>query len=235
MTASPLTTLADAPRATAGVPRLRLQGIRKTWTSRRLAVLDGVDLSLWPGDVVSLQGRNGTGKTTLLRIACGLIEPDAGEVRVCGVRRRDDRIAFQRQVGLVAAGHGGLYARLSVRFQLEFNGGLAGLPAPDRTAYVERALERFALTEMRDARVDRLSMGQRQRVRLAIGFLAEPALMVLDEPRNSLDEDGAAVLAQAIEAASRRGGAVLVCSPAGEALPYQPTRSYRLESGRLQD
>jgi ABC-2 type transport system ATP-binding protein len=101
----------------------------------------------------------------------------------------------------------------------------------DRT--VETAIAVFELGQLAGRRVDRLSMGQRQRLRIAMTFLGEPEVILLDEPLTSLDEDGAAVLEWAIGETLARGGAILWCSPSGEHLGQDFEDRWLLEHGRL--
>jgi ABC-2 type transport system ATP-binding protein len=196
-------------------------------------VLDGVDLELPGGSIVWLGGRNGAGKTTLLRIAAGLLAPDRGEVALHGLHPERDRCPYQRRLGYLPAGNGGLYAPLSVSDNLEFWAGLALLPRRSRLPAVAGALERFGLRELSRARVDRLSMGQRQRIRLAMTFLHEPDVVLLDEPQASLDEEGLELLAGTLRALTARGGCALWCSPARDAVPLPADREWLLEGGRV--
>jgi ABC-type multidrug transport system ATPase subunit len=107
------------------------------------------------------------------------------------------------------------------------------MPRASRGPAIERAIDDFALQELADQRVDRLSLGQRQRVRLALTFLHGPDLVLLDEPGTSLDREGIAVLAEAVSKFTREGGAVVACGPDGaeDVLPHE--RAYSLLSGRL--
>ena len=191
-----------------------------------------VDLSVPRGALVSISGANGTGKTTLLRIAAGLIHPDSGEVTLDGLHPERDRRAFLGRLGFLSAGDRTLYARLSARRHLDLGARLALLPAGARAAAIERALGVFALDDFADRRVDRLSMGQRQRVRLAMTFVHDPALILLDEPANSLDQEGLEVLAIP-RAVRRRGGAAVWCAPDGIPTPMASDTALRLAEGRL--
>jgi ABC-type multidrug transport system ATPase subunit len=165
---------------------------------RRPPVLYGIDLSLAAGTAVLLTGRNGARKTTLLRVASGLITPDCGHVNVYGLCPERSRREFHRRVALLSPGDSGLYARLSVRRHLDLAGRLALMARSERADAVERAIQDFDLRPLADGRVDRLSMGQRQRVRVAMAFLPDPQLVLLDEPGTSLDEPSVAVLNAAV-------------------------------------
>ena len=222
---SPTTALEQEPSG------LLVEGVAKRWG--KTAILEGIDLSLAHGTAMWISGGNGAGKTTLLRIIAGMITPDRGEVSIDGVRPDTDRGAFQAQIGFLAAGNSGLYARLSVRQNLEFWSGLAFVPRPKRREFVSRSLERFALTELQSRRADRLSLGQRQRVRLALTFLHEPRLVLLDEPAANLDEDGVATLLAAIGDHTRRGGMSVWCAPTPQT-ELSWDHAYRLRGGRLE-
>ncbi len=212
---------------------LQLTNVHHRWRSNRPPILLGVDLKLFPGTVTWIGGRNGVGKTTLLRIAAGILIPQMGEVRLLGLHPISDRGAFQRRLGYLSAGDRGLYARMSVRQHLDYWARLAYVPRRDRSRHVDEGLAAFGLEPMASQRVDRMSMGQRQRVRLAMAFLHRPEVILLDEPRNSLDEDGYQLLNEQIEAAASRGAAVLWCSPRGEEKVLDLDASYALEDGHL--
>jgi ABC-2 type transport system ATP-binding protein len=192
---------------------LELEGIFKSWGERR--VLAGVDARIEPGTTIAISGANGAGKTTLLRIAAGLIAPERGRVSAGGFDPEHQRTEFQRQIGFLAAGNTGLYARLKADHHMEFWARLALMPKREHGPAIARAVETFGLEDLRDRRVDRLSMGQRQRLRLALTFLHEPTVVLLDEPATSLDGDGIAALQGALDQLTARGGSGIVCLPSG--------------------
>lgn len=212
---------------------LALRGLSKRWRKDLPLVLDGLDLVLEPGTMTWIGGRNGVGKTTMLRIAAGLIEADAGRAEVWGVSPHENRVRYQRLVSFLPAGDRGLYARLTVGRQLEFCARIALVPRAELRETIERALTDFDLHELADRRVDRLSMGQRQRLRIAMTFLPEPEVALLDEPLTSLDGEGGELLEVAIEGLLARDGAVLWCSPSGEQLDIEFDARFTIEHGRL--
>jgi ABC-2 type transport system ATP-binding protein len=212
---------------------LSLRGVSKAWDKGRIPVLDRVELDIDVGDRVRIAGRNGVGKTTLMRIAAGLIDPDRGQATVWGASAAERPEHYQRLVSFLPAGDRGLYARLSVRRQLDFWARIAMVPRGEVSARVEEAIEIFNLGELADRRVDRMSMGQRQRLRIAMTFMPHPDVVLLDEPLTSLDGEGAQILYAAIERLLDKGGALLWCSPAGERLDYGFDRTYMLDEGRL--
>jgi ABC-2 type transport system ATP-binding protein len=222
------------PEPDAG-PRLALESISKRWRRDEPPVLDGVDLAVPAATAALVVGRNGSGKTTLLRIAAGMIDCDSGSVRLDGLLPRRNRRRFHRHVGFLSAGSTDLYARLTVAQHLDYWARLALVPASERAGRVVDALERFELTELADRRAERTSMGQRQRLRLALALVHGPTLLLLDEPWNSLDEEGIELVNRTIAEFTASGGAALLCTPTGHEVDALPdTAVYRLESGTLE-
>jgi len=232
---SGVTLPARAPSASGSVadPLLEVDGLYKSWPGRAAPTLDGLDLDLNAGDVVSVTGRNGVGKTTLLRIIGGLVAPDRGSVYLAGIRLGDHRRSYQRQIGLLTPGDRGLYARVSVWRNLDLWARLALLDTDARAAAMSYCYARFDLAEIGEMRVDRLSMGQRQRVRLALAFLHTPRLVLLDEPATSLDTAALQLLRSAVDDLVQRGGICLAVAPEGSDTGLGIGRRLVLRDGRL--
>jgi ABC-2 type transport system ATP-binding protein len=227
----PPTPISPDPRVAA----LSLEGIWRYWGrgKNRWAVLRGIDLAVAPGTIVGIGGKNGAGKTTLLRIATAILSPDAGTVTVDGIPSDASWREYHRRLGFLSAGDRGLYPRFSVRGHLDYCARIAFIPRTIRRQAVDEALIRFGLTELAGRRADRLSQGQRQRLRLALTVVHRPKVLLLDEPRNSLDDEGLAMLSAAIEEVLARAGAVVWCSPAGEEQPVGFDRQLVIDSGTL--
>ncbi|MFE1782016.1 ABC transporter ATP-binding protein [Streptomyces sp. NPDC059506] len=174
---------------------------------RRQTVLDGVSLTVEAGRVVGLLGLNGAGKTTLMRIATGLLAPDAGEVRILG-EPLPMRPAVLNRVGAALdapAFHPWMTGRGALRCLLD----IAGLPDAGR---IDRLLERVGLAEAAGRRIKGYSQGMRQRLALAAALLKEPDLLILDEPTNGLDPQGVRLVRAIVQEEAARGAAVLVSS-----------------------
>jgi sodium transport system ATP-binding protein len=243
MNLSPLSTSAGDPsgpaqsqqplHAVASAAPLVLRSITKRWRKDLPLILDELDLTLEEGTSTWIGGRNGIGKTTMLRIAAGLIEADQGRAEVWGITPTENRARYQRLVSFLPAGDRGLYARLTVRRQLEFWGRIAMVPRGEFAETIDRTLDDFDLRELEHRRVDRMSMGQRQRVRVAMTFLPKPEVVLLDEPLTSLDTEGGEILQRAVAELLARDGCVLWCSPSGEHLDMTFDHSWMLEQGKL--
>ena len=224
---SPRVTLA----AVADPPLLSLDSISKAWGAK--VVLDDVTLALAPGTLTWLGGANGVGKTTLLRIAAGLLGPDSGQVTLDGLHPLRNRREYRRRLAFLSAGDRGIYARLTVHRHLHLWARLALMPDAEVDPAIEQIVQLVGLEELLPMRADRISMGQRQRLRLAMTFLHSPRLVLLDEPLSSLDEAGAETLRRCIDTVLERSGAVLWCSPGDDRGLAEFDRRVRLEQGRL--
>ncbi len=220
------------PAATDGAP-LMLRSLTKRWRKDLPLVLDDLNLTLEPGTATWVGGRNGVGKTTMLRVAAGLIEADSGRAEVWGVSHRENRTRYQQLVSFLPAGDRGLYARLTVRRQLEFCARISMIKKERFQQTVQHALETFDLVDLAERRVDRMSMGQRQRLRIAMTFLPDPEVVLLDEPLTSLDAEGGELLQQAVSEVLGRDGAILWCSPSGEHVDLHFDASWMIEGGKL--
>jgi len=212
---------------------LELLDIHRSWRERK--VLCGANLTVPEGAVVWLGGRNGAGKTTLMRIAAGILIPNRGSISLNGLHPERNRRAYHKQLGFLAAGDRGMYARLTVRQNIELACRLAQVRRRDRTRLVDQGIARFELEELAKRRVDRLSMGQRQRVRLAMTFVHEPDVVLLDEPHTSLDDPALELVEAAMFECTLRGGSVLWCSPASKSLPLPANLHFQISDGTVSE
>lgn len=163
---------------------LQLVEVRKRFG--RTVALAGVSLTVAAGEVVGLVGPNGAGKTTLLRIAVGMLDPDTGSARIAGYDLIHDRARAQGQLGYLPETVT-CPGELIVERYLWHRAGLKGVARRQRRVAVDRAMMAVDLGEMHDHLIATLSKGFRQRVGLADAIVADPPLLILDEPGSGLD------------------------------------------------
>jgi ABC-2 type transport system ATP-binding protein len=184
---------------------LEARGLRKAY--RRTTAVDGVDLTVAPGERVALLGPNGAGKTTTLLMLLGAILPDEGTVEVLGHPLPKERSQAMEGVGF-AAGYLPLPERLKVKEVLGVFANLYGIAEPGPR--IAAALEGFRIAHLADAMATELSSGQRTLVGIVKATLHRPQLLVLDEPTASLDPDVAEQVRVGVERQCDETGAALL-------------------------
>lgn len=162
------------------------RAVIRTASDRPVAALKGIDFSVVGGEIFGLVGPNGAGKSTLIKICATLVTPTTGRVVVDGVDTSTDPARVRRSLGLLLADERALYWRLTGRENLRFFGVMAGLSRREAWQRTDELLEHFDLAR-RDGRVFGYSSGMRVRLGLARALIAEPRLVMLDEPSRSLD------------------------------------------------
>lgn len=215
-------------------------GVTRTFASGRLAAVTAVhavDLQVMPGEFVAIEGPSGSGKTTLLGLIAGIDRADTGTVSVLGhdlarlspterarLRRTRLGIVFQ-SFGLVPS----LTAEQNVALPLALGGAEPGESHPAAAA----ALAEVGLDGYGIARVDELSGGERQRVGVARALIANPTLILADEPAGSLDEENAGAVLDLLTQTSRARGASLVLVTHDAASAARADRRVRMHDGSL--
>lgn len=185
---------------------LEFDGLHKTFGANR--VLGGVSFTVRPGSMFGFCGSNGAGKTTTMRIALGLVRPDAGHVRWQG-RELDQ--ALRRRVGYMPEERG-LYPKMRVGEQVTYFARLHGMGAAAAARASEEWVERLGLGPRRGDQVEKLSLGNQQRVQLAAALVSRPEVLILDEPFSGLDPVGVDSLADALLGQVREGVPVVFSS-----------------------
>lgn len=169
-------------------------------------LIDGLNLSVEPGEICQVEGPNGSGKTTLLRVLCGLSSQYSGEIRWQSRPVNEVKMDYLSQ--LLYIGHQlGVKSVLSPRENLAWHIAVKGLPGG---AVIDEALERVGLYGFEDSPCYSLSAGQQRRVSLARLFVTHTPLWVLDEPFTAIDKQGVIELEGWIDAHAEQGGSVLL-------------------------
>jgi ABC-2 type transport system ATP-binding protein len=180
-------------------------GLNKSFGDKH--VVQDVAIQVETGKITGFLGPNGSGKTTTLRMLCGLLTPDSGEGRVLGLDFRRQAEAIKRQTGYMTQKFS-LYEDLAIEENLDFVARVYGLK--DRRARVRAALERLGLENRRKQLAGSLSGGWKQRLALAACTLHEPRLLLLDEPTAGVDPKARREFWDEIHALSAEGLTVMV-------------------------
>jgi ABC-2 type transport system ATP-binding protein len=171
------------------------------------AVVDHIDLQVARGEICGFLGPNGSGKTTFIRMLCGLLRPDEGAGTCLGFDVRRESEAIKRQVGYMTQRFS-FYEDLSIAENLDFVARMYSVP--DRRAAVRASLERLGLAERRTQLAGQLSGGWKQRLALAACLIHEPKLLLLDEPTAGVDPKARRDFWEQIHALAARGLTFLI-------------------------
>ncbi len=187
-------------------PTLVVTGLAKSYGDLQ-AVAD-LSFEVAPGETFGLLGPNGAGKTTSISMICGLLAPDAGEVRIEGVPIRPGSTAGRDLIGYVPQ-ELALYPDLSGRDNLVFFGRLYGLKGAEAKTRIAETLEVVGLTDRAGDRVSEYSGGMQRRLNIAAGLLHRPRLLILDEPTVGIDPQSRNAILEAVAALGEQGMSVL--------------------------
>ncbi len=172
------------------IPRSSLFGMIKAESLTRkygnIIAVDSVSFQIEHGEVVGLLGHNGAGKTTIMKMITGYLEPTEGSVSIDGVEVATDRIAVQKGTGYLPE-NCPIYHDMILVDYLDYVATLRGVPEAKKNERIRYAIEKTRLKEVALQRVSTLSRGFRQRVGVAQAILNSPRILILDEPTNGLD------------------------------------------------
>lgn len=212
---------------------LRIESIQKTYRSRRnlVKVLTDVSLQVQPGEVVALLGRNGSGKTTTIRIICGLVLPDAGTVTINGFEVGQQQ--YMAQMGALIDTNRGLYPRLTPLENLRYTCIVRGMTAKEADERAKYLLGLLGLWEKRNAPTQTLSKGMVSKMAFAVAIAHDPPFVLLDEPTLGLDIDAAEALEEQILAMAKGGKGVLLTTHQMEVAARLSSRVAILADGRI--
>ncbi|MCX7750238.1 MAG: ABC transporter ATP-binding protein [Candidatus Bipolaricaulota bacterium] len=190
-----------------------MEDLVKDYPTRKgpVRALAGISFRVGEGEIVGLLGANGAGKTTAIKILCGLLRPTSGRAEVGGVPSSRPEVA--RQVAALLEGSRNVYWRLSVEENLRFFAGLQGLSPREARRRTAELVARFGLQEKRRTTANLLSQGMKQKLALACALVKETPVLLLDEPTLGLDVETSHELRGMIRMlASGEGKTVLLSS-----------------------
>ena len=215
------------------MPILEADGLVKIYGRRR--VVDGVSLRVEPGEIVGLLGSNGAGKTTSFKMMCGLVKPDRGKVYLQGTdvtdwplheRSREGGMGYLPQQSSV-------FAKLSVQDNLRGVMQLLGFSRKRVKERTEELLEQFKITHIRKSKAGSLSGGERRRLEIARCLVADPRIIMLDEPFAGIDPVTVQGVQVVIRDLAKAGIAILITDHAAREILQITDRTYVASEGRI--
>jgi len=215
-------------------PAIEVRGLRKVYrtsvTRGRSTALDGVDLSVAPGELFGLLGPNGAGKTTTVKILLGLTRPTEGAAFISGLSVDDPE--SRRSVGYLPEGHK-IPGYLTARQALSIFGRMSGLDTATIRRRSGELLEVLRIAQWIDVRVKKFSKGMTQRLGLAIALIHSPKVLLLDEPTDGVDPVGRREIRDLLMEEAKNGTAVLLNSHLLSEIEMTCDRVAVLRSGKV--
>ncbi|MCK6692799.1 MAG: ABC transporter ATP-binding protein [Thermoanaerobaculia bacterium] len=211
-------------------PAISIKNLRKNYGSK--TVLHGINLDVYPGQVLGYIGPNGAGKSTTVKILCGLISDYEGEVTVQGIDIKNDPVGAKRRIGYIPE-LAELYDVLTPSEFLHFMGSLYGLEKDVCESRLTRIMGAFGLQANLHQRMDTFSKGMRQKVLLASGLLHNPDIIILDEPLSGLDANSVIIVKELIGRLAKDGKTIFYCSHMMDVVEKVSDRIVLIDGGRV--
>ena len=204
-----------------------LENVSKTFKDK--TVLQPLDLTVERGTITGFIGRNGSGKTVLFKLICGLLLPSTGSVTVDGVRLGKDA-DFAPNTGVLIETPGFIGYESGLRNLRD----LAAIRKKINVDQVKDAIRAVGLDPEDKKRVGKYSLGMRQRLGIAQAIMEDPSLLILDEPMNGLDKDGVADMRVLFRALRNEGKTILLASHSAEDIDLLCDAVYELDNGKME-
>ncbi|MBX3052686.1 MAG: ABC transporter ATP-binding protein [Caldilineaceae bacterium] len=192
---------------------IEIDGLSKIYTKRNgpaVVAVDNLSLSIPAGQIFGFLGSNGAGKTTTIKMACGLVLPTSGSVRLHGHDVQRQRGQAMRQIGAVLEGTRNVYWRMTAWQNLLYFGRIKGVTGKGLKERAERLLRELELWERRNDPVRDFSRGMQQKVAIACALVADPPIVLLDEPTLGLDVQAGRTVKRWVEQLARGEGKTVV-------------------------
>lgn len=188
-------------------PAVQTRGLTRRFGD--LVAVRNLDLDIAPGEVFGLLGPNGSGKTTTIRMLCGLLDPSEGTARVAGVEVTESPERIKQRIGYMSQKFG-LYEDLTIQENLDFYAGIYGLKQPARRPRMDEVIKFIGLERRLKQLAGTLSGGWKQRLALACAILHKPAVLFLDEPTAGVDPAARRTFWRTIYELAKTGTTVIV-------------------------
>lgn len=169
---------------------LKVKNISKTYKNKRgqrTTAVDNISFEVKKGEILGFLGANGAGKTTTIKMICGLITPDNGEITIKGIDNRKNRNKVMEKISAVLEGNRNIYWRLTVKENIEFFSAIKGLNTKEIKSRMEHYIRLFDLTEKKNTQARMLSRGMQQKLAIAMTLVNNSEIVLLDEPTLGLD------------------------------------------------
>ncbi len=189
---------------------VQVHNISKTFSTH--LILHNINMSLFPGEILGVSGANGSGKTTFIKLICGLISPDNGNICIHGHDVTRERIKAMKHLGVLLDGTRNLYWRLSAWQNFVYFAGLKGIFGDIMRIEGEFLLKYFGLWDVRHQKIESFSLGMKQKLSLCCTLSHNPNIILLDEPTIGLDFESQQLLVDLLKIKALEQKTILILS-----------------------
>lgn len=196
----------------------------------QLQVLKGIDLDIYAGEVIGYLGGNGAGKSTTVKILCGILGDFTGEVSILGLDVRKEPLKIKRQIGYIPE-NALMYEHLTPREYLEFIGTMYNMPPADIQEAIRRLLFQFGMQDHMNERMTAFSKGMKQKIHIISAMLHNPDILFMDEPLNGLDANAVIMIKEMIAQWAKEGKTIFYCSHLMDVVEKVASRIVLIDQG----
>jgi ABC-2 type transport system ATP-binding protein len=211
-------------------PIIVMNNLRMKYEDRY--VLNGIDLEVFPGQIIGYIGPNGAGKSTTVKIMLGLVEGYSGEVSILGEEPRDGGVNYKKRIGYVPE-IAEMYDTLTASEYITFIGELYGVSPEDAERKGRKLMESFGLKDVFDSRIATFSKGMKQKVLIISSLLHNPDILFLDEPLSGLDANSVMVIKEMLALLAASGKTIFYSSHIMDVVEKISSRIILLDGGRI--
>lgn len=211
-------------------PIITLKNLHKRYGTKQ--VLKGIDIEIYPGQVIGYIGPNGAGKSTTVKILCGLITDYEGQVYVKGMNLRDHLVEIKSCIGYVPE-LAELYDVLTPLEFLSMTAELYNMKKEVASDRINKMLKAFGLETNINDRMDTFSKGMRQKILITSGLLHNPDIIILDEPLSGLDANSVIIVKELLSKLAREGKTIFYCSHMMDVVEKVSDRIILIDGGTI--
>lgn len=195
-------------------------------------VLKGIDMEIHAGEIIGYLGSNGAGKSTTVKIMCGLLNQFEGEVSILGHNLRTENIEIKRHIGYIPE-NAIMYEHLTPNEYLEFIGSLYGLSLEVAKQKTTEMLTLFEMNTHSNERMLNFSKGMKQKIHIISGLLHNPDIIFMDEPLNGLDANSVIIVKEIVTQLAKEGKTIFYCSHLMDVVEKVSSRILLLNNGLI--
>lgn len=190
--------------------RIRINNLTKKYSSR--CIVQQINISFYSGEIIGFIGENGVGKTTFIKLLCGLIQPDDGQIFINDINIKKNKAKCMQSMGVLLEGSRSIYWRLSAWQNFIYFSGLKGIFGKEACKIAEQLFTLLDLWEVKDKKVETFSYGMKQRLAFACSISHYPSVILLDEPTTGLDVCSNLILESFVKRLSHDNKTIIIAS-----------------------